>query len=85
MVNILALEAKIPKFTQPVELFITYFHPRESVDLDNYTPKFIIDGLKHLFGDDNITCLKKIGWTFKKGPKRSVVEIQHHNELSTVV
>lgn len=75
MVKVLAMEAKWKPFENPVELFITYYHPRETVDLDNYTPKFIIDGLKHYFGDDNITHLKKIGWTFKKGPKKSVVEV----------
>ena len=76
MVWALAKEAKIPTFKQPVEIYIKYYHPRDSVDLDNYTPKFIIDGLKTLFVDDNITQLKKLGWEFKRGKKRSVVEIR---------
>lgn len=81
MVHVLAMEAKWPKkFDFPVELFITYYHPRDTVDLDNYTPKFWIDGLKHYFGDDNITCLKKIGWTFEKGPKKSIISVRKYVE-----
>lgn len=75
-VSILAKQVNIPIFKAPVEIFITYYHPRETVDLDNYTPKFIIDGLKIYFGDDNVTRLKKIGWEFKKGEKRSVIQIR---------
>lgn len=80
MVQVLAMEAKWPQFDFPVELFITYSHPRDTVDLDNYTPKFIIDGLKSYFGDDNITKLKKIGWKFQKGEKQSTVEIRKYQE-----
>lgn len=70
-----AKEAGLPKLKEPVEIFITYYHPKQTVDLDNYSPKFLIDGLKQFFVDDNILHLVKLGWTFKKGTKRSVVEI----------
>lgn len=79
MVDVLAKKAKLPKFENPVEIFITYYHPRQTVDLDNYTPKFIIDGLKNYFGDDNVTRLKRLGWQFvqceDKSQKKSVVLI----------
>jgi hypothetical protein len=83
MVYILGKEAKLPKFTKPVEVYIKYFHPRDDVDLDNYTPKFILDGLKEFFVDDNIQHLKKLGWEFKRGKKRSVVEIRNYRGDST--
>ncbi len=77
MVRILALKAKFPQFDSPVEMFITYTHPRDNVDLDNFTPKFIVDGLKSFFKDDSIKYLKKLGWQFNKGkPKTSLVEIR---------
>ncbi len=81
MVWALAKEAKLPQFDKPVEIFIHYYHPRDDVDLDNYTPKFIIDGLKTFFGDDDINHVKKLGWTFhKEKVKRSVVEIREFSE-----
>lgn len=68
--------SKIPKIDSCVEIFITYYHPRRTVDLDNYTPKFFLDGLKHLFVDDNIQHVIKLGWTFKKDKnKRSIIEV----------
>lgn len=68
-----AKQAGVPIIKEPVEIFITYHHPRQTVDLDNYTPKFFIDGLKTFFGDDNILHLKKLGWTFVKGDKKKSV------------
>ena len=70
-----AKKSGLPKLTEPVEIFITYYHPKQTVDLDNYTPKFFLDALKQFFVDDNFLYLVKLGWTFKKGTKRSVVEI----------
>lgn len=70
-----AKEAKLPMILIPVEIFITYYHPKKNIDLDNYTPKFIIDGLKQFFVNDDFVHLTKLGWTFKQGKKRSVVEI----------
>jgi len=76
MVNIIAKKEKLPFIKKPVEIFITYYHPRKTVDLDNYTPKFICDALKSYFTDDNITNLVKLGWEFKTGKKRSVIYIK---------
>lgn len=74
-----ALQSKIPKFNVPVDVFITYHHPKETVDLDNYTPKFILDPLQRFFGNDNIQTVKKLGWTFEKSKiKKSVIEISLH-------
>lgn len=77
MVSACAKLAGLPKIDKPVEIFIIYYHPRDTVDLDNFTPKFIIDGLKPFFIDDNIKVVKKLGWEFKRSPiRRSVVKIK---------
>ena len=79
MVFYSAKEAKIPKITKPVEIFITYHHPKKTVDLDNYTPKLILDGLKPFIVDDNIQWIKKLGWEFKTGDKSTTVVIKEVN------
>ena len=71
-----AKEAKVPKIDFPIEIFITYYHPKKTVDLDNLVPKFILDGLKNFIVNDNIQWLTKLGWTIKTGDKSSVVEIK---------
>lgn len=69
-------EAKLPKIDGKVEVFITYYHPKTNIDLDNFTPKFIMDGLKLFFEDDSIKYVKKLGWEFKKGEKCSIIKIK---------
>jgi len=76
MVYYACLEAKLPKISEPVEVFIIYYHPRKTVDLDNYTPKFIMDPLKNFIVDDNIQWVKKLGWEFQRGAKRSRVFVK---------
>tara|TARA_R100000789_G_C2964159_1_gene138821 strand:+ start:87 stop:449 length:363 start_codon:yes stop_codon:yes gene_type:complete len=77
MVWALAREAGLKKIDKPVWIFIQYYHPRRTVDLDNYTPKFILDGLKSFIKDDNIQWIQKIGWEFiQSKKKKSIVEIQ---------
>lgn len=77
MVHVYAKLAGLPMIDKPVEVFITYHHPKDTVDLDNYTPKFIMDGLKPFFIDDNIKCVVKLGWEFKRGSiRKSVVKIK---------
>ncbi len=67
-------KAKLPKsIGNPVEIYIEYFHPRETADLDNLVPKLWLDCLKSHFGDDNITRLKKLGWTIIKAPKKKSI------------
>lgn len=86
MAFLCAKKAKLPKFDVPVEVFLTYYHPKDVVDFDNYTPKFFLDGLKPFFKDDSIKFLKRLGWEFEKGEKRSVVHIcayEKKNPLST--
>ena len=75
-----AKKAGLPKLKEPVEVFLTYYHPRTNVDLDNYTPKFIMDGLKLFFIDDSIAHVKRLGWEFKKGDKRTVITIKRYAE-----
>ena len=77
MVMACAKKAKVPKINQPVEIHIDYFNPRH-IDLDNLTPKFILDGLKGIvILDDNPNIVKKISWTFTKDKnKRSIVLIR---------
>lgn len=72
----------LPLLDAPIEIFINYYHPRTNVDLDNYTPKFIIDGLKAFFKDDSFKYVRKLGWTFiKSRDKRSEIVIKLHNEI----
>lgn len=61
-----ANKAKLPHIKQPVKIFLKYFHPKDNVDLDNFTPKFILDGLKRYLEDDNIKYIKELGWSFEK-------------------
>ena len=77
MVWACAKEAKVPLIKSPVEIHIDYFGPRY-IDLDNLTPKFILDGLKDVvILDDNPKVLKKISWTFTKDKnKRSIILIK---------
>ena len=70
-----ALQAKLPYDLNKVEIFIEYFHPRDTVDLDNHTPKMWMDYLKKHFVDDNIKHVMKLGWTFTKGIKHSKIHI----------
>ena len=75
MVWVLWKEKKYKHIEGEVEVFITYYHPRNTVDLDNYTPKFIMDGLKIFFEDDSIKYVTKLGWEILKGEKCSVVTV----------
>jgi len=70
--------AKIPMIEQPVEIHIDYYHPRKSVDLDNYTPKLLMDSLKGLvIKDDSSQIVKKLSWRFIQAKvKKSVVTIK---------
>ena len=77
----LAKQAKIPFFNFPVDIFITYHHPRQTVDKDNFSPKFIMDGLKPFLIDDNIKIVKKLDWDFvKSDKKKSIIEIRRFSE-----
>ena len=68
-------EKNYPHIDGKVEVFITYYHPQTNVDLDNFVPKFIMDGLKIFFEDDSIKYVVKLGWEIKKGDKKSVVVV----------
>lgn len=71
-----AKQAGLKMIEFPVEIFIEYHHPKTCVDLDNYTPKFILDGLKSLLVDDSIDHIKRLGWEFRKSTtKKTVVTI----------
>jgi hypothetical protein len=65
--------ARLPKFAEPVDIFITYHHPKRTVDYDNYTPKFAIDGLKSFIVDDNIQWIRKLGWEFIKDKDKKMI------------
>lgn len=77
MVLACARTAKIPKIDKPVRIFLEYYHPKRSVDIDNYTPKFILDPLRdHFIKDDNITNITDLRWTFVQDKvKRTVIHI----------
>lgn len=71
MVKAAMVKAKFPQHIEkPVEIFIEYGHPKRCVDLDNYTPKFIIDPIRDVITDDNIERVIKLGWTFVKSKNK---------------
>jgi len=70
-----ARQSGLPKITSPVSVYLIYHHPRKNVDLDNYTPKFILDGLKQFFVDDNIEHVQKLGWEFKQSKDKHTTVI----------
>lgn len=56
---------------------ITYYFDRQQPkDKDNYTPKFLMDGLvkSRVIKDDNTGCVD-LDWCFAKGAKRTEIEI----------
>ncbi len=78
-----AKNAKIPMIKTPVEIEIVYHHKfkkenKVRLDIDNFTPKFYMDGLSGIvIPDDSIDYVKKLTWTvIKDGENRSVILIK---------
>lgn len=78
MVYLCAKKYKIPFITAPVEIHIEVHHPRSTIDLDNFTCKFILDPLrKNFIHDDNVKCIHKLSYTaIKSKEKKTVVYIK---------
>lgn len=78
-----AKAAKIPMIKNPVEIEIEYHHKYKStdkrrLDIDNFVPKFICDGLVGVvILDDSIDYVKKLTWSvIKDGEDRSIIFIK---------
>lgn len=77
MIAVLALQQKAPKFKKANIIIEYYFTTAHRRDKDNYTPKFIMDGLvkASVLTDDN-TSLVNVDWTINKGEPRTVITIE---------
>lgn len=76
---------KQPKFEGPVEVEVRYyFTDKRARDIDNYTPKFIMDGLvaAEIIEDDNQKIVKKLSTKllYDKKCKRTEVTITKYEE-----
>lgn len=78
MIAVLAKQAKAPKFSKANINITYYFTTNHRRDKDNYTPKFIMDGLVKagVLVDDN-TSLVNVDWKLERGDKAlTVIEIK---------
>jgi len=82
MVSVCVMKANIPFIKKPVAVWIENFHNLKTVDLDNYTPKFIMDPLRDIvLADDNVKFVKDLRITFEKCSKKERRTIVHLTEM----
>lgn len=71
---------KQPRISSPVKIIITYYFPDNRIrDFDNYSGKYILDGLKNTFIDDDNArdCVKELvlKMEFKSPEPRTDIQI----------